>query len=92
METHSSYSKILPSYATDRPIGEILVKAGKITLEQLNEAIFIQNKSGGRIGWIIMSLGWISRLDFFQSLADHYHLSFYQINHKILKIISIKNC
>jgi cellulose synthase/poly-beta-1,6-N-acetylglucosamine synthase-like glycosyltransferase len=32
-----------------------------------------------------MSLGWISRLDFFQTLADHYHLSFYQINHKNYK-------
>ena len=69
MDTYSSYHKILPLYKTDRQIGEILVKTGKITDEQLNEALFIQNKSGGRIGWILMSLGWISRLDFFQSLV-----------------------
>jgi cellulose synthase/poly-beta-1,6-N-acetylglucosamine synthase-like glycosyltransferase len=86
MEAYSFPSKVLRSHRVDKPIGEILVETGTITHEQLLEALLIQKKIGGRIGWILMSLGWISRLDFFRSLADHYQLAFYSINHKDSKL------
>ena len=82
MEAYSFSSKVLKSHRIDKPIGEILVQTGIITHDQLLEALLIQKNTGGRIGWILMSLGWISRLDFFRSLADHYQLTMYSINHK----------
>jgi len=42
-------------------IGDLLVEAGAITEEQLQEALAKQKESGGRIGNIIMELGFISR-------------------------------
>jgi cellulose synthase/poly-beta-1,6-N-acetylglucosamine synthase-like glycosyltransferase len=69
-----------PSLQEQRRLGEIILENGYITQEQLQEALAIQKKSGGRIGWILMSLGLISRLEFYQSLADHYQLPFYPID------------
>ena len=86
MEAHKSFYKILPSDPIEKRIGDILVRAGKITDKQLQEALSIQKNTGGRIGWILMSFGWISRLDFFRSIADHYHLTFYPIHDKKSKL------
>ena len=86
MEAYRFPSKILSPQPINKPIGEILVETGKITLEQLQEALSIQKNTGGRIGWILMSLGWVSRLDLFRSLADHYQLTFYSLNHKNYKL------
>ncbi len=80
-----------PSRQEQRRLGEILLKNGNITQEQLQEALAIQNKSGGRIGWILMSLGWISRLELYQSLADHYRLPFYSIDKQPLFVDIKKN-
>lgn len=40
-------------------IGEILRKEGQISSTQLNEAISVQKKSGGRLGSILIRLGYI---------------------------------
>jgi len=42
-------------------IGDLLVEAGAITSEQLQEALAKQKKEGGMLGNIIMELGFISR-------------------------------
>ncbi len=42
-------------------IGDLLVEAGAITEEQLQEALAKQKEEGGRIGNIIMNMGFISR-------------------------------
>ncbi len=42
-------------------IGDLLVEAGAITEEQLQEALVKQKESGDRIGEVIMDLGFISR-------------------------------
>ncbi len=57
-------------------IGEILLEKGKISEEQLREALAIQEEKGGRLGWLLLSLGYISRLDLFTALAEHFSLDF----------------
>ena len=42
-------------------IGDLLVEAGAITEEELQEALAYQKENGGRIGNIIMELGFISQ-------------------------------
>jgi len=80
MEVSGVLFESQPIQQHQRYLGEILVEQGKITLEQLHRALSIQKKSGGRLGWILVSLGWISRIDFFQCLAEHYMLPFYTID------------
>jgi len=40
-------------------LGEMLLKAGKITKDQLEEALEYQKKHGGKIGEILLKLGYI---------------------------------
>lgn len=42
-------------------IGDLLVEAGAITEEELQEALAYQKENGGRIGNVIMKLGYISQ-------------------------------
>ena len=42
-------------------IGDLLVEAGAITEEELQEALAYQKENGGRIGNVIMELGFISQ-------------------------------
>jgi cellulose synthase/poly-beta-1,6-N-acetylglucosamine synthase-like glycosyltransferase len=88
----SGFTSKIPHFRPKRePLGKIFVKNGKITPEQLQEALEIQKRTGGRLGWILMSLGRISRLDFFQSLAAHFHLPFYSMRQENSKIEFDKN-
>jgi len=51
-------------------LGEILIEQGALTVDQLQKALAIQQEKGGHLGWILLSLGYISRLDFFKALAE----------------------
>lgn len=42
-------------------IGDLLVEAGAITEDQLQQALVVQKETGGRLGNVIMDLGFISR-------------------------------
>lgn len=66
-------------------IGELLISKGLITPEQLEEALEIQKRHGGRIGWILASLGYIKRHDFFKTLAEHCSLEFESDIEKLIK-------
>jgi cellulose synthase/poly-beta-1,6-N-acetylglucosamine synthase-like glycosyltransferase len=77
-----------PIQQHQKSLGEILIEKKKVTSEQLHKALAIQKESGGRLGWILVSLGWISRIDFFQCLAEHYMLPFYRID-KLDSLISL---
>ena len=44
---------------TGRPLGRILVKMGKITRDQVHEALDVQKERGGPIGQILVDLGYI---------------------------------
>ncbi len=60
----------------NKPIGTILVEMGKITGDQLQQALEIQKRQGGRIGWILSTLGMVRRYDLFEALSIHYDLPF----------------
>jgi cellulose synthase/poly-beta-1,6-N-acetylglucosamine synthase-like glycosyltransferase len=50
--------------------GRILIHKGLITEAQLDRSLSIQKEKGGRLGWILLSLGYITRLQFFETQAQ----------------------
>ncbi len=52
-------------------LGQILIKNGFIK---------IQAEKGGRLGWIILSQCWVSRLDFFKALAEHFGIALWNLD------------
>jgi type IV pilus assembly protein PilB len=60
----------LPSKSDRRLLGEVLVEAGLITKDQLKEALKAQKESGGKLGFNLVRLGYLSSdklASFFQS-------------------------
>ncbi len=68
-------------------IGELLLSKGLITQEQLEEVLEYQKKYGGRLGWILASLGYIRRIDLFKTLAEHFGFEFIQDIETLKKLI-----
>ncbi len=52
-----------------RPIGRVLTKMGKVTREQVVEALTFQKSKGGALGRILMDLGYIKEADLNVALA-----------------------
>jgi type IV pilus assembly protein PilB len=52
-----------------RPIGRVLTKMGKVTREQVVEALTFQKNKGGAIGRILIDLGYIKEADLNTGLA-----------------------
>src|SRR6185295_6658928 len=52
-----------------RPIGRVLTKMGKVTREQVIEAMEFQKKKGGVLGRILMDLGYVKEVDLNIALA-----------------------
>ncbi len=75
-------------------IGEILIKENLITPEQLDTALKHQRESGGRLGSILISLGFVDDDDITSILSRKYgvpsiNLSFFEIDQSIIKLIPI---
>ncbi|MDD8041661.1 MAG: hypothetical protein PHT42_08330, partial [Thermotogota bacterium] len=60
----------------DKQLGTVLIEMGIITPAQLEEALAIQKKQGGRLGWLLATLGHVRRNDLFRALSEHYGLRF----------------
>jgi vacuolar-type H+-ATPase subunit I/STV1 len=58
-----------------RPIGEVLVAAGAITREELQEELDEQRHSGKRLGEVLIEAGRISWLSLAQAIADQTNAS-----------------
>ncbi|NOY66637.1 MAG: glycosyltransferase [Gammaproteobacteria bacterium] len=58
------------------PLGELLISAGVLDKDHLQQALLIQKEWGTRLGDILLAKGWVRALDFYQVLADHYELPF----------------
>jgi type IV pilus assembly protein PilB len=52
-----------------RPIGRVLTKMGKVTREQVVEALTFQKSKGGALGRILIDLGYIKETDLNTALA-----------------------
>jgi type IV pilus assembly protein PilB len=73
-------------------LGELLIKAGKVTQAQLNEALALQRESGGRVGTNLVKLGHLTERELVESLSQHFRvpsadLSGMEIDESVLKII-----
>jgi len=81
-----------PSRATQDRFGDFLIKAGKITEEQLKEALDAQQAQGGRVGTNLVKLGHLSEADLIETLSQHFgvpsvDLKDMEIDEAVLKII-----
>ena len=52
-----------------RPIGRVLTKMGKVTQEQVIEALRYQREHGAYLGDVMVKLGFIERADVIAALA-----------------------
>lgn len=52
-------------------MGDLMVKAGKITFQQLQETLKEQKRSGSRFGEALVTLGFLNELGFAQFFAKH---------------------
>src|SRR5688500_10421006 len=52
-----------------RPIGRILTKMGRVTREQVMEALDFQKRKGGALGRILVDLGYVKEVDLNIALA-----------------------
>nr|WP_279382552.1 type IV-A pilus assembly ATPase PilB [Acanthopleuribacter pedis] len=55
-----------------KKLGELLVKAGLITQEQLETAMSVQNKDGGRLGHTLIKLKYVGEDEITQFLSKQY--------------------
>ncbi len=80
-----------PAAAADK-LGDILVREGLITLEQLKKALQEQKSSGMRLGYTLVKLGFIEETEVTKMLARQYRmpavdLSRFEVDPKILKLL-----
>jgi type IV pilus assembly protein PilB len=78
--------------ATADKLGDILVREGLITLDQLKKALLEQKTSGMRLGYTLVKLGFIEETEVTKMLARQYRmpavdLSRFEVDPKILKLI-----
>jgi len=55
-------------------LGEILIKKGYITGDQLQDALKVQQDQGGRLGSVLIGLGFVSDTIIANALSEHYGL------------------
>jgi len=73
-------------------LGELLVKAGQITKDQLNEALARQREKGGRLGGNLVDMGLLQESALVEFLSKHFkvsaiNLSSVEIDDAVVKII-----
>ncbi len=73
-------SQINPAELKNRKLGRVLTKMGKVTREQVQEAIDIQKTKKAKIGEILVELGYVSKTDVLEALAGQQGLAFYDLS------------
>ena len=73
-------------------LGEMLIKAGLISQDQLEEALQLQKTNGGKLGYNLVRLGHVKEEDITSLLSEQYgvpaiHLEHFEIDESILKHI-----
>jgi type IV pilus assembly protein PilB len=77
---------------TAAKFGELLVKGGKITQAQLQEALALQKDQGGRLGSNLVKLGFLTDRQLVESLSQHFRvpsvdLQGMDVDEAVIKII-----
>ncbi|HKR54828.1 MAG TPA: type IV-A pilus assembly ATPase PilB [Gemmatimonadales bacterium] len=78
--------------ATTEKLGDILLREGLISPEQLKKALAEQKASGMRLGYTLVKLGFVEETEITKMLARQYRmpavdLSRFEVDSKILKLI-----
>ncbi len=73
-------------------VGELLVKSGRVTQDQLDQAFETQKHNGGFIGTHLVKMGFISERDLADALSRQYgvaivELDNYTIEHSVIELI-----
>ena len=73
-------------------LGELLVRGGKITQAQLNEALALQKDQGGRLGVNLVKLGHMTDKQLVEALSQHFkvpavELHGMEVDEAVIKII-----
>jgi type IV pilus assembly protein PilB len=80
-----------PAATTDR-IGDMLVREGLITMDQLKRALYEQQQNGTKVGYNLVKLGYVKETDITRMLAKQHRmqavdLSRFEVDSKIAKLI-----
>src|SRR5436853_4900722 len=78
--------------ATSDKLGEILLREGLITQDQLKKALLEQKNTGMRLGYTLVKLGFVEETEISKMLARQYRmpavdLSRFEVDPKILKLV-----
>src|SRR5919206_2566170 len=93
------HSMAAPAASSER-IGDLLIREGLITREQLDLALKEQRQNGTRVGYNLVKLGFVKETDLTRMLARQYRmpavdLSRFEVDPRIAKLIppdlAIKN-
>ncbi|MBI2797017.1 MAG: Flp pilus assembly complex ATPase component TadA [Gemmatimonadetes bacterium] len=81
-----------PASATTERIGDLLIREGLITKEQLEKALQEQKQNGTRVGYNLVKLGFIKETELTKALARQYKmpavdLAKFEVDPKIAKLI-----
>jgi len=73
-------------------LGDLLVREGLITREQLDQALVEQKNTGMRLGYCLVKLGFVQELEITKALARQYKmpavdLSRFEVDAKIIKLV-----
>ncbi len=73
-------------------IGDLLVREGLVSQEQLEQALIEQRSSGARLGYVLVKLGFVLEIEITKMLARQYHvpavdLSRFEVDEKIIKLV-----
>ena len=70
MATHAIPTPLLAAKAPGRPIGELLVAAGRLSQQDVHQVLAVQRQQGGRFGDTARALGLIDEADVRLALAQ----------------------
>jgi type IV pilus assembly protein PilB len=81
-----------PASTSSERIGDLLVREGLITREQLDKALQEQRQNGTRVGYNLVKLGFVKEVELTKMLAKQYKLpavdlSRFEADPKIIKLI-----
>ena len=81
-----------PASATTERIGDLLIREGLITKEQLEKALQEQKQNGTRVGYNLVKMGFIKETELTKALARQYKmpavdLAKFEVDPKIAKLI-----
>jgi MSHA biogenesis protein MshE len=72
-------------FGKTKKIGDLLIDAGKITQDQLNEALNVQKEKGGKLGDVLVALGYLTEMNFAQVLGKQLNVPFVDLREYAFK-------